>query len=131
MEFRILGSVEAVRGGERVALSGSKMHTVLAAMLLAQDRVVSDTRLSSLLWGWEPPATASAQIYTYMSRLRKQLGAEVEILRQPPGYVLRAPGAVVDLVEFRRLERDGRRALGERRFEDASESLWAALRMSP
>ncbi|GCB48421.1 regulatory protein [Streptomyces sp. NL15-2K] len=116
-------------GGERVALSGSKIHTVLAALLLSQDRVVSDARLSSLLWGWEPPATASAQIYTYMSRLRKQLGEEAEIVRRPPGYVLRAPGARVDLVEFRQLERDGRRALAERRFEEASELLRRALRL--
>lgn len=129
MEFRVLGPVEAVQGGERVALSGSKIHTVLAAMLLAQDRVVSDARLSSLLWGWDPPATASAQIYTYMSRLRKQLGEEAEIVRRPPGYVLRAPGARVDLVEFRQLERDGRRALAERRFEEASELLRRALRL--
>ncbi len=127
MEFRVLGPVEAWRGGERVALSGSKMHTVLATMLLAQERVVSDSRLSALLWGWEPPATASAQIYTYMSRLRKQLGAEVEIVRRPPGYVLRAPGSVTDLVEFRRLERDGRRALAERRFEEAADLLREAL----
>ncbi|MFG2119426.1 BTAD domain-containing putative transcriptional regulator [Streptomyces sp. NPDC048710] len=103
------------------------MHTVLATMLLAQERVVSDSRLSALLWGWEPPATASAQIYTYMSRLRKQLGEEVEIVRRPPGYVLRAPGAVVDLVEFRRRERDGRRALAERRFEEAADLLREAL----
>ncbi|WKX10088.1 AfsR/SARP family transcriptional regulator [Streptomyces sp. NL15-2K] len=129
MEFRVLGPVEAVMGGERVALSGSKIHTVLAALLLSQDRVVSDARLSSLLWGWEPPATASAQIYTYMSRLRKQLGEEAEIVRRPPGYVLRAPGARVDLVEFRQLERDGRRALAERRFEEASELLRRALRL--
>ncbi|MBC2866191.1 winged helix-turn-helix domain-containing protein [Streptomyces mexicanus] len=127
MEFRVLGPVEAWRGGERIALSGSKMHTVLAAMLLAEERVVSDSRLSALLWGWEPPATASAQIYTYMSRLRKQLGEEVEIVRRPPGYVLRAPGAVVDLVEFRRRERDGRRALAERRFEEAADLLREAL----
>jgi DNA-binding SARP family transcriptional activator len=127
MEFRVLGPVEAWRGGERIALSGSKMHTVLAAMLLADERVVSDSRLSALLWGWEPPATASAQIYTYMSRLRKQLGEDVEIVRRPPGYVLRAPGAVVDLVEFRRRERDGRRALAERRFEEAADLLREAL----
>ncbi|MYW67605.1 AAA family ATPase [Streptomyces sp. SID8379] len=127
MEFRVLGPVEAVREGERVALSGSKIHTVLAALLLAQDRVVSDARLSSLLWGWDPPATAGAQIYTYMSRLRKQLGDDAGILRRPPGYVLHAPGAVVDLLEFRRLEQSGRGALARRRFEEAAGLLRQAL----
>ncbi|MFJ1966980.1 AfsR/SARP family transcriptional regulator [Streptomyces massasporeus] len=129
MEFLVLGPVTAVRDGERVALSGSKIHTVLATMPLAQDRVVSDARLSSLLWGWDPPATASAQIYTYMSRLREQLGDEAEIVRRPRAYVLRAPGTLVDLVEFWRLERDGRRALAERRFQEASELLRRALRL--
>ncbi|MFJ4412905.1 BTAD domain-containing putative transcriptional regulator [Streptomyces sp. NPDC088925] len=127
MEFRVLGPVEAVRAGERVALSGSKIHTVLAAMLLDQGRVVSDTRLSALLWGWHPPATASAQIYTYMSRLRKQLGDEAEIVRQPPGYTLRAPHARIDLVDFRALVRAGRAALGEQRHEEAAGLLGDAL----
>ena len=129
MEFRVLGPVEAVRGGERVPLSGSKIHTVLASLLLAQDRVVSDSRLSSLLWGWDPPATASAQIYTYMSRLRKQLGDEAEILRRPPGYVLHAPGSAVDLVEFRSLEQRGRQALAQRRFDEAAQLLRSALEL--
>ncbi|MEU1918276.1 BTAD domain-containing putative transcriptional regulator [Streptomyces massasporeus] len=67
-----------------------------------------------------------------MSRLREQLGDEAEIVRRPRAYVLRAPGALVDLVdpvEFRRLERDGRRALAERRFQEASELLCRALRL--
>ncbi|HSX98813.1 MAG TPA: transcriptional regulator, partial [Streptomyces sp.] len=57
MDFRVLGPIEARRGDTRIPLSGSKVHTVLAALLLARGRVVSDSRLSALLWGWEPPAT--------------------------------------------------------------------------
>ncbi|MGQ7754601.1 BTAD domain-containing putative transcriptional regulator (plasmid) [Streptomyces sp. WC2508] len=127
MDFRILGPVEARRDGDWIALSGSKVHTVLAAMLLAHGRVVSDSRLGALLWGWDPPVTASAQIYTYMSRLRKLLGDEVEIVRRQPGYVLRAPGARIDVVEFERLDRLGREALRERRFADAQALLTEAL----
>ncbi|WP_326770555.1 NB-ARC domain-containing protein (plasmid) [Streptomyces sp. NBC_01591] len=127
MDFRILGPVEARRDGDWIALSGSKVHTVLAAMLLAQGRVVSDSRLGALLWGWDPPVTASAQIYTYMSRLRKLLGGEVEIVRRQPGYVLRAPGARIDVVEFERLDRLGREALRERRYADAQALLTEAL----
>jgi DNA-binding SARP family transcriptional activator len=127
MDFRILGPVEARRGGEWIALSGSKLHTVLAAMLLARGRLVSDARLGTLLWGWNPPVTASAQIYTYMSRLRKHLGDEVEILRRQPGYVLRAPGARIDVVEFERLDRLGRDALREHRYAEAQALLTEAL----
>ncbi|MEU6019694.1 BTAD domain-containing putative transcriptional regulator [Streptomyces sp. NPDC047515] len=127
MDFRILGPVEARRDGDWIALSGSKVRTVLAAMLLAHGRVVSDSRLGALLWGWDPPVTASAQIYTYMSRLRKLLGDEVEIVRRQPGYVLRAPGARIDVVEFERLGRLGRQALRERRHADAQALLTEAL----
>jgi DNA-binding SARP family transcriptional activator len=127
MDFRVLGPIEARAGDTRVPLSGSKVHTVLAALLLARGRVVSDGRLTSLLWGWDPPATAGAQIYTYMSRLRKRLGDRVEIVRRPPGYVLVARDSRVDLVEFERLEQEGRAALGARRFGEAASLLDRAL----
>ncbi|MFD7631728.1 BTAD domain-containing putative transcriptional regulator [Streptomyces sp. NPDC059851] len=128
MDFRLLGPVEAKRGGgSTVPLSGSKVHTVLAALLLSEGRVVSDARLSALLWGWSPPATASAQIYTYMSRLRKHLGEEASIVRRQPGYVLHAPGAWTDLTEYVRLDRQGREALAEHRHADAAALLREAL----
>ncbi|WP_406394299.1 BTAD domain-containing putative transcriptional regulator [Streptomyces sp. NBC_00887] len=127
MDFRVLGPVEAHKDGTRVALSGSKVHTVLATLLLARGRVVSDTRLNTLLWGWEPPATSGAQIYTYMSRLRKLLGDEVRIERRQPGYLLAAPHCRVDLLEFERLEKLGRAALRRKRFGEAGALLTEAL----
>ncbi|MFJ7156750.1 BTAD domain-containing putative transcriptional regulator [Streptomyces sp. NPDC101118] len=129
MDFRILGPVEARRGNTRIALSGSKVHTVLAALLLARGRVVSDARLSTLLWGWDPPATAGAQIYTYMSRLRKHLGEDVEIIRQPPGYLFAAHGSRIDLDRFERLEREGRSCLERGEYEKAGELLCRALEL--
>lgn len=120
MEFRLLGPVEARDGARRIALSGSKVHTVLAVLLLARGRVVSDERLSELLWGWDPPATMNAQIYTYISRLRKRLGPGVDLVRRQPGYQLTAAGARIDVLDFERLDRLGRKALEERRFEEAA-----------
>ncbi|WP_419995110.1 BTAD domain-containing putative transcriptional regulator [Streptomyces boninensis] len=127
MDFSLLGPVEARRGRTRVELSGSKVHTVLAAMLLARGRVISDERLRTLLWGWDPPATSAAQIYTYMSRLRAHLGDTVEITRRQPGYLLRAEGCRVDLEEFERLARSGRKALELRQYEGAGTLLREAL----
>jgi DNA-binding transcriptional activator of the SARP family len=66
-------------------LDGSKQRTVLAALLLARGRMLSDSQLSYLLWGEHPPNTVNAQIYTYVSRLRKSLGSEVNIQRRRPG----------------------------------------------
>ncbi|MFE3519883.1 BTAD domain-containing putative transcriptional regulator [Streptomyces sp. NPDC059166] len=127
MEFRILGPVEARRDGTVLPLAGAKIHTVLAALLLAKGRVVSDSRLSEFLWGWSPPTTKNAQIYTYISRLRKQLGEGVEIARCQPGYSLHPGTAWIDSVEYDRLDRLGREALEARHFEKASALLTAAL----
>lgn len=129
MEFRILGPVEARRDGTVLPLAGSKIHTVLTALLLARGRVVSDGRLSEFLWGWAPPTTMKAQIYTYVSRLRKQFADDIEIARCQPGYVLAAGDSWVDSVEYDRLDRLGREALEARHFDKASTLLAAALEL--
>ncbi|MFG2760850.1 BTAD domain-containing putative transcriptional regulator [Streptomyces wuyuanensis] len=127
MEFRVLGPVEVRRHGCRVPLSGTKLHTVLAALLLAREEVVSDDRLSRLLWGWAPPATASAQLYTYVSRLRKILGDDILIDRRPPGYAMAIGNSSLDLIEFQELDREGREALSAQDHEKAGDLLRGAL----
>ncbi|MFF2774744.1 BTAD domain-containing putative transcriptional regulator [Streptomyces sp. NPDC058052] len=127
MDFQLLGPVEATRDGRRVALSGTKTHTLLAALLLARGQVVPDARLSRLLWGAEPPATMSAQIYTYVSRLRKLLDPEVTLERRAPGYAIRTGDSRVDVLEYERLDRLGRQALQEHRHAEAATLLRDAL----
>ncbi|MEU9507310.1 BTAD domain-containing putative transcriptional regulator [Micromonospora sp. NPDC048170] len=127
MEFRVLGPVEAWRGDAEVALDGAKQRTVLAALLLAEGRTVPDTRLCELLWGERPPATFAAQLYNYVSRLRKYLGAEVDIVRQWSGYQIRIGTARLDLDEFERLAEAGREALRGGRHAEAAERLHAAI----
>ncbi|WP_282797840.1 BTAD domain-containing putative transcriptional regulator [Streptomyces sp. CC224B] len=127
LEFRLLGPVRVSHGGCAVPLSGSKIHTVLAALLLARGRAVSDSRLSAVLWGHTPPSTLNSQIYTYISRLRKRLGPGVDIARQGPGYVLNAPACRVDVFEFEELSGEGRRALRQGDYALAGTLLTQAL----
>ncbi|RMI32508.1 hypothetical protein EBN88_25045 [Streptomyces triticirhizae] len=127
MRFRILGPVEVYGASGRVRLTGTKAHTVLAALLLAEGRVVPDDRLSTLLWGWHPPATAGAQIYTYISRLRKALAPEAVIERRWPGYLMATAGQELDHRAFARLSAEGHRQLEERHFAAAASSFRAAL----
>ncbi|KNE81928.1 BTAD domain-containing putative transcriptional regulator [Streptomyces xinghaiensis] len=129
MEFRVLGPVEARLGDARIPLTGSKINTVLAVLLLARGRVVSNERLSRALWGWEPPATLNAQIYTYISRLRKHLGDAVTLTRQQPGYALDSRDAKIDAVEYERLDRLGRQALATRDYGRAATLLHRALEL--
>ena len=129
LRFRLLGPVEAYRGGLPLHLGGAKLRTLLAALLLAEGRVVADSALTALLWGEEPPATSVAQIHTYASRLRQLLGPSASVLRQLPGYALRLPaeGARVDLLEFQQRVDRGTAALAAGDPDGASSELRSAL----
>lgn len=127
MDFCVLGPVRAWRNGAEIPLDGAKQRTVLAALLLARGRTVADTQLCQLLWDEHPPATFAAQLYNYVSRLRKYLGAEVEILRQWSGYVLRLGESKLDIEEFERLAALGRDALRAGQPEQAARCLHEAL----
>ncbi|MET8184074.1 BTAD domain-containing putative transcriptional regulator, partial [Streptomyces sp. NPDC005336] len=104
-----------------------KPKTVLAALLLAGNRVVSDAHLREVTWGPTPPATVDQQLYTYVSRLRKLLSPGATILRRRPGYRLVRADAALDHAEFDRLAGLGYDALKARRHAAAAEHLAAAL----
>ncbi|WP_405617044.1 BTAD domain-containing putative transcriptional regulator [Streptomyces sp. NBC_00076] len=135
MRFLVLGSVEAwTTPRHKIALSGSKLRTALAALVLARGRVVPDSRLSALLWGEAPPATSAAQIQTYMSRLRQLLGDQAEVVRQRPGYLLRVPDGTgeagtwdTDVAEFEHFAALGRDALAGGDADNAALLLRKAL----
>ncbi|QZZ31886.1 BTAD domain-containing putative transcriptional regulator [Streptomyces sp. ST1015] len=127
LTFRLLGPVSVTREGSDVPLSGAKIHTVLAVLLMARGTLVADSRLSAALWGDTPPPTSNSQIYTHVSRLRKTLGNCARIFRKGPGYVLEVREADVDLFSFERLDRLGREALEQNRPEEAGRLLGGAL----
>ncbi|WP_285513362.1 transcriptional regulator [Streptomyces sp. NBRC 14336] len=126
----MLGLVSAESAGRTVALDGDKQRTVLAALLLAQGAVVTDERLTALLWGWQPPTTSTKQLYTYVSRLRTRLGDAVRLERGGRGYRVDTGEAFFDWAAFRGLAeaagadlRAGRPAAAERRYA-AALALW-------
>ncbi|MEV0536483.1 BTAD domain-containing putative transcriptional regulator [Kitasatospora sp. NPDC050463] len=128
MELRVLGPVEVLDDrGIHIELPGVKAQTVLASLLLANGQTVSDTHLSDMLWAWDPPTTMTAQIYTYVSRLRKRLGPHIELIRRPRGYQLISHGAELDLTTFERLARRGRDALTRGNLTQAAEDLRAGV----
>lgn len=127
MEYRVLGPVEVDDSGREVPLDGGKPRTVLAALLLAENRLVPNTEISGFLWGGHPPATMNAQIYSYISRLRKSLGPKGSITRRSPGYQLRIGSARFDLTEFEGHLRGGRAALAAGNYVEAAARLRTAV----
>jgi DNA-binding SARP family transcriptional activator len=127
MEFRVLGPVGAWSADREIRLNGSKERTVLAALLLAKGRVLSDAQLGEALWGSSRPGTYQAQIYTYASRMRQRLGVVADIVRKGSGYHLRLGAARCDLDVFRELTRAGTAALEREQHGLAADTLHEAL----
>ncbi|MBO2458330.1 AfsR/SARP family transcriptional regulator [Actinomadura violacea] len=127
MELHILGPLEIRHADRGIAVNGSKPRTVLKTLLLHHDQTVHYQTLSEMLWGDGPPSTSTAQIYTYVSRLRKALAPDICIVRQQPGYLLRLGSAWLDYDEFRELVRRGRGLAVQGRHTDAAAEIAAAL----
>ncbi|MBW3536570.1 MAG: winged helix-turn-helix domain-containing protein [Actinobacteria bacterium] len=130
IEFRVLGPLEVIVNGVTVDCGGVKQRTLLTALLVHADRVVSIDDLIEALWPGGAPATAANTLQVHISALRRSLGSERSRLEtKPPGYVLRA-GEALDTARFEHLARQGREELaaGDARrahelFADAA-ALW-------
>ncbi|MER7731818.1 BTAD domain-containing putative transcriptional regulator [Streptomyces erythrochromogenes] len=132
MDVCLLGPVEVLSGGHRIALKGAKPTAILAALVVHLGEVLSAERLVDLVWEEEPPATARALVASHVSALRRALagteGAEA-IRTRSPGYVAEFPPAAVDVRCFEKAFAAGRRAAVEGRAEEAVEILQAASRL--
>ncbi|MCV7055066.1 BTAD domain-containing putative transcriptional regulator [Mycolicibacterium gilvum] len=110
MRYRLLGPLQVVHGEAAVDIGPRKQRSVLAALLLAQGRVVSTDRLVDVVWGDDVPASATASLQVYISNLRRALRSGAgdrtvssvaqPIVRQPPGYFLDAGPDESDIAVF-------------------------------
>ncbi|MFI5591796.1 BTAD domain-containing putative transcriptional regulator [Amycolatopsis sp. NPDC051758] len=92
MRYRLLGPVTVFGDAGAVRPGGQKQTSVLAALLLNPNRVVTEDRLIDLTWGENAPPSVRGRLQVHISELRKLLGRDV-ILRRAPGYVIEvAPG---------------------------------------
>ncbi|GIJ55693.1 AfsR/SARP family transcriptional regulator [Virgisporangium aurantiacum] len=125
MEFRLLGPVEVVDGSVPVPLGGSKIRSLLAALLLSPGRVVATDRLIDIIWDDDPPPTARALIQTYVSMLRRAVGPEI-VGTHAPGYLVRVPEDDLDRNRFDAFVRAGRAAAADGRHREAANAFRAA-----
>jgi DNA-binding SARP family transcriptional activator len=104
LKFSVLGPVRAWRDGVEVALGPRQQRAVLAVLLLNNGALVPVDQLIDALWGSRPPASAAALVRTYITGLRRILGAEGRLIRTQSGsYGLSVPMESVDLERIRRL----------------------------
>ncbi|MEU5783373.1 AfsR/SARP family transcriptional regulator [Micromonospora lupini] len=126
-EFRLLGPVEAYRGGHRIPLPG-KQRSLLAVLLLSGNRVVATTRLVDAIWGDPPPASPEARVRLLVSELRKAFGSAGDglLLTRQPGYLLCLRAGQLDVHTFRHAVEQateemarGRPEIALRRYDEA------------
>lgn len=131
VEFRVLGPLEVVdESGLHVQLGGPKERAVLSMLLIDPCRPVSAGHLIDQLWGEAPPRTATNTLQTYVSHLRRSLGADTggsPLVKRSGGYVLDVEPESIDRVRFDRLVEAGQLALAAGDPEGASRALRAAL----
>ncbi len=112
MEFRVLGPLEVVAGGQPLCLGTPRQRTLLALLLVRAGEVVSCGRLVEDLWDGNPPPTGRHTLQGYAHRLRQMLGRDAwRVQTRPPGYRLKVSAGELDAQRFQDLAGEGRRAL--------------------
>jgi DNA-binding SARP family transcriptional activator/Flp pilus assembly protein TadD len=125
-EFGVLGAVEARIAGRAADLGHARQRSVLAVLLVEAGHPVTVDQLIDRVWGAGAPQRAAGALYSYLSRLRRAVGADeqVAIERGSSGYALTADPQTVDLHRFRRLVAQARGAESDR---SAAELITEAL----
>jgi DNA-binding SARP family transcriptional activator len=126
LDYRLLGPLEVVVGGESLSLGRRQQRAVLAILLLSLNEVVSADRLVELLWPARRPGRPLTAIQGFVSALRKLLGREA-IETSGGGYVLHADREQLDSGRFERLRREGVEALAAGRAPRAVSLVEEAL----
>ena len=133
LHFDLLGPLTVSRDGRPVALGSTKQQLVLAALLLRPGEAISAKELMTMVWGDQPPASAAANLRTYLRGLRQALdcaaGERRRILTTPGGYLLRVEPDERDVDRFDAAAARGRAALAAGDPAAAQPELALALGM--
>src|SRR5689334_22543790 len=100
MQVDVLGPIRVRVDEGDLVLSATKERALLAALAVNAGSIVSPDALIDAVWGEFPPVSARKTLQTYVSNVRRTLGADI-VGTDPNGYVLQVPREHVDLLQFR------------------------------
>ncbi|MBU2668194.1 AAA family ATPase [Actinoplanes bogorensis] len=125
LTVQLLGPVRARLGDHEPALGAARQRALFALLATAAGRWVSRDELIAGIWNASPPATAAGSVYTYISGLRRALGAD-RLLSGPAGYALHVTPEDVDSERFAALceEAAGRTGKEAAVLLDEALGLW-------
>ncbi|MGX7827248.1 tetratricopeptide repeat protein [Actinokineospora sp. 24-640] len=101
----VLGALSVAHGGRAVEVGAHKQRSLLALLALRANQPVRREEIVDVLWGDRPPDTCVGLVHTYVSRLRRALGAvsrrnRTLITSVPGGYTLDVRPEQVDALVF-------------------------------
>jgi DNA-binding SARP family transcriptional activator len=108
---RLLGSIEVGRADDPIAVAGTRLQALVAALALSVPHQVTDDSLIDAIWGDQVPANPANALQAQVSQLRRLLGASA-VSRRGSGYALMVEPDDVDALRLERLVRDGREEAG-------------------
>ncbi|MGW2019902.1 AfsR/SARP family transcriptional regulator [Streptomyces sp. NPDC001927] len=116
MHYRILGPVRVWRGDTELTLGPPKQQALLALLLARAGQLLTPQEVIDALWE-EPPGSAVNVVHRHVGALRRLLEPELpsradarRLLRGAGGYRLPVGPGELDLLHFRSLREDARRA---------------------
>lgn len=124
--FDLLGPLRVSRDETEIPLVAVKQRQLLAGLLLRPNEIISTDELLAVLWAGDPPASAAANLRTYVRGLRQALGSE-RLPSVTGGYQLRVEPGERDLDRFESAVALGRAALADGRPDRAAAELAEAL----
>ncbi len=112
IEFRALGPLEVVVDDDVASVGGARQRRLLTMLVIHRNSVVSVGALAEAVFAGEPTEAASTTLRSYVARVRRVLGADSEtadvaVVTQAPGYLLKVPTGAIDVDRFERLLHDG------------------------
>ncbi|WP_431923559.1 BTAD domain-containing putative transcriptional regulator [Micromonospora wenchangensis] len=128
--------MHALRDGTELVLGSARRTAVLCVLALHPGQQVSRDELVSAVWGEDPPSSATGNIYTYVSTLRRML--EPARGRWTAGrlfssgggtYQLHLPPECVDVFRFESLRETARRQRSTGDVDAEVDTVAQALRL--
>ncbi|WBB80466.1 BTAD domain-containing putative transcriptional regulator [Micromonospora sp. WMMD882] len=111
LRVSVLGPVRAWHGDRELPLGPTRQRVLFALLAMAVGRDVGRDDLVAGVWGPTPPPTATGNLYTYVSGLRRSLGRGA-LTSGPAGYALRLRPEDLDSERFATLCAEAARLRG-------------------
>jgi DNA-binding SARP family transcriptional activator len=134
VRFAVLGPVRVWRAGTELHLGRPQEKALLALLLVRAGQLVSVDEIVDVLWGGRPPNSAVNVVHRHVGALRRLLEPCLPtratghwLLRAAGGYRMVTDSDSLDLLRFRALRVEARRAVSDAAPARAVELLTEAL----